>query len=53
VHVLSVIRAQETYENKAEGMKGSLEQINEVLTNPFVNIQGEMYEIELFLYKVK
>jgi len=31
--------------NIAEGIKGSLEQINEVLANCFVNIQEEKYEI--------
>jgi len=55
VHVLSVIKAAEDYENIATGMKGSLDKINALLKNPHIIINDEVYDVELFLcsdYKV-
>ena len=55
VHVLSVIKASENYDTIAEGMKGSLDQINRLLQQPHITINDEIYDVELFLcsdYKV-
>jgi len=55
VHVLSVIKAAEDYNNIAEGMKGPLDKINALLRDPHIVINEEVYDVELFLcsdYKV-
>ena len=55
VHVLSVIKAAETYDNIAQGMKEPLEQINQLIKKPSIKINGQDYEVEIFLccdYKV-
>ena len=55
VHVLSVIKASEDYENIARGMKGSLDKINALLKHPHIEINDEIYDVEIFLcsnYKV-
>ena len=55
VHVLSVLKADETYDNIAQGMQTPLKQINDLIKAPNVSINGKTYEIEIFLcadYKV-
>ena len=55
VHVISVIKAEENYENIAQGMKGSLSSINRLISDPYIIIEEETYEVEIFLccdYKV-
>ena len=55
VHVILVIKAEETYENIGQGMKESLSSINSLIKDPYITIDNETYEVETFLccdYKV-
>ena len=56
VHVILVIKAEETYENiAAQWMKKSLSNINSLIKDPHITIDNETYEVETFLccdYKV-
>ncbi|XP_065887713.1 uncharacterized protein [Dysidea avara] len=49
VQVVSVIKAEETYENIAEGMRISLQQINALIAKPNIVIYDEVYDLEFFL----
>jgi len=56
VHVIAAMKASEEYETIAEGMKTSLDKINRFLKDPHLVIDGEVYDIEIFLcsdYKVR
>ena len=49
MQVVSVIKAEETYENIAEGMRISLQQINALIAKPNIVIYDEVYDLEFFL----
>ena len=50
VHVILVIKAEENYENKAQGMKGYMSSINRLISDPYIIIEEETsYEVETFL----
>jgi len=53
--ILSVIKAAENYDTIAAGMKDSLDKINALLKDPYIVINEDLYNVELFLcsdYKV-
>lgn len=55
VQIVAVIKASEDYENLAEGFSDVFSEINQLLENPTININGEMYTFEFYLccdYKV-
>jgi len=56
VQMVSVINAAETYENISKGMKNSLQQINEFIEKPSIEIDDDVFHLEFFLcsdYKVQ
>jgi len=56
VHVVAVMKASEEYETILEGMRETLDKINRLLKDPHLLVNGEVYDIEIFLcsdYKVR
>jgi len=43
------VQASEDYKNRAKGMKGSLDKVNALLKQSHIEINDEMYDIEIFV----
>ena len=55
VHTIAVIKAKENYENILTGFQQSFAEINELIKNPEITVEGRKYNLLFFLccdYKV-
>lgn len=54
-HTIAIVKGRETYETFKTGLKPVLDDINELLHNPVININDKSYTLDIFLggdYKV-